>query len=335
MRLRDGESNLLAGLLREDERRVLQGFPGLIRMPVLRQLFAANDASIRQTDVVMLLTPRIVRSHELTAADLAPVFIGTQGNMALGGPPPLIANPAGEPDAAPLVIGGKPTPTPPVTPIIPPGSSPIPGTMMPPPTPPVTVPAAPPPAATVPAQPPGAVVSPPVPTEPIPPPVQPAPPVQPGPPPAAKPAPTDPSPAPAGGGGRVSLSPPPQMSVGAGPYTVPVSISGASRLTTVSVTITYNPAILRVRNVQEGPFMRQGGIAASFVQQGDPAAGRVDIVVTRPGDQVGATGTGLLAAILFEPVAAGSATLSVTGTGQVIGGGAAVMTFSPATVVVK
>ena len=33
LRLRDGESNLLAGLLREDERRSLSGFPGLIRLP--------------------------------------------------------------------------------------------------------------------------------------------------------------------------------------------------------------------------------------------------------------------------------------------------------------
>ena len=48
LRLRDGESNLLAGLLREDERRSLRGFPGVLRLPVVRQLFSSNDEAIRK-----------------------------------------------------------------------------------------------------------------------------------------------------------------------------------------------------------------------------------------------------------------------------------------------
>jgi general secretion pathway protein D len=72
LRLRDGEPNLLAGLLREDERRTLRGVPGLLRLPVLNKLFASNDTDIRTSDIVMLLTPRIVRTHEITAGDLTP-----------------------------------------------------------------------------------------------------------------------------------------------------------------------------------------------------------------------------------------------------------------------
>ena len=45
----------------------------------------------------MLLTPHIVRTHELTAEDLSPIFIGTQQNVGLGGPPPLIAPAPDEP----------------------------------------------------------------------------------------------------------------------------------------------------------------------------------------------------------------------------------------------
>jgi hypothetical protein len=133
----------------------------------------------------------------------------------------------------------------------------------------------------------------------------------------------------------VTLSLPATMQVGSGPYTVPVSITGASRLTTLTTSITYNPAVLRVRSVQEGSFMRQSGINAAFTQQVDPASGRIDIVITRPGDQVGATGTGLLAAVLFEPVAAGTATLNVSGVGTIIDGGSAPLAFAPATVTVK
>ena len=72
---------------------------------MFKQLFSDNDQSIEQTDIVMLLTPHIVRSHELTAEDLAPIYIGTQPNLGLGGPPPLIA-PA--PDDAPPAGGRRP-----------------------------------------------------------------------------------------------------------------------------------------------------------------------------------------------------------------------------------
>ena len=71
LRLRDGESNLLAGLLQEDERQAFSGFPGAIHVPVLKQLFSSNDEQIDQTDIVMLLTPHIVRTHEITEAGSA------------------------------------------------------------------------------------------------------------------------------------------------------------------------------------------------------------------------------------------------------------------------
>jgi general secretion pathway protein D len=323
LRLRDGESNLLAGLLREDERKSLRGFPGIIRMPLLQQLFGNTDAQVRQTDIVMLLTPRIIRSHELTAQDLAPIYIGPQSNLSLGGgPPPLLAVPE-VPDAA-VVIGGTPAVTPAPTPQIPPGSSPIPGMTTLPPTPPAPAAAAP-PAATTP------VVPPPAPE----PQVTPVAPTQPQTPPAAAtPAPPTQVPTTTGGGGRITVAAAPNMTLGAGPYTVPISINGASRISMLSLSISYNPAVLRVRSVQEGTFMRQGGIAAMFTSQPDPG-GRVDIVITRPGDQTGAVGTGLLAAILFEPIAAGTSQISVTGVGSVAGGGQAALQFAPATVTVK
>jgi hypothetical protein len=125
------------------------------------------------------------------------------------------------------------------------------------------------------------------------------------------------------------------MTVGSGPYTVPITISGAARLTTVSISIAFNPAVVRVRSVQEGTFMRQGGIAAVFTSQPDPA-GRVDIVISRPGDQTGAVGDGLLGALLLDPVAPGSSPISITGVGTVVGSGAAAaLRFTPATVTVK
>src|SRR6185295_10409314 len=110
LRLRDGESNLLAGLLQEDERRSLRGFPTLLRLPVIKQLFSSNDNTIGQTDIVMLLTPHIVRTHELTQQDVNPIFVGTQQNLGLQGPPPVIVQEAIPAGGAAPVAGAAPTP---------------------------------------------------------------------------------------------------------------------------------------------------------------------------------------------------------------------------------
>src|SRR5688572_3596761 len=99
LRLRDGESHLLAGLLQDDERRSMTGFPGIMSIPVLKNLLSASDDTIAQSDIVMLLTPRIIRTHEYTARDLSPIYVGTNQNFGLTGPPPLIAAPPLEPDA--------------------------------------------------------------------------------------------------------------------------------------------------------------------------------------------------------------------------------------------
>jgi general secretion pathway protein D len=320
LRLRDGESNMLAGLLREDERRSLRGFPGVMRLPLVRQLFSANDNTIKQTDIVMLLTPRIVRTHELTASDLSPIYIGTQSNMTLSGPPATIGGepePASPPPAPPVAAPGTPV-LPPGSapqPVIPPGSSPNPGmTTAPQPVPPATAP---------PATPPTAVTT-----------VPPAPVV---PPPTTPPAQTAPVPAavPPAAPARITLSPPSEMRVGSGPYTVPISVAGASRLSTLTLSITYNPALVRVRGVQEGTFMRQGGVTPAFSQQIDDKSGRIDIVITRPGDQTGASTSGLLAAILVEPLTAGTGSLALSGSATVPGGNPAALQFVPAGLTIR
>lgn len=342
LRLRDGESNLLAGLLREDERKSLRGFPGLLRVPVLQQLFADNDGNIQQTDIVMLLTPRIVRSHNLTTSDLSPIYVGTQGNMAIGGAPPVFGGaepppgaasaPGGagdgaagsmaSPAAAPARPAGGAAPFGPVAPgslQVPAGSSPVPGTTavpMAPATPPPGVVSFGPPAAAAgtPAEGPARDPSQ-----------------------AAAPATTPNAPfrvttPPA----MVTLTlPDTEMRVGGGPYTVPVAVTNASRLSTVTLSITYNPAVLRVRSVQEGSFMRQGGAAVAFTQQVDAARGRLDMTLTRTGDRAGAAGTGLLAAVLFDVVAAGTSPVGANGVGTVPGGGAAALQFAPLSVTVK
>jgi hypothetical protein len=71
----------------------------------------------------------------------------------------------------------------------------------------------------------------------------------------------------------------------------------------VTLTVIYDPTRLRVRTVQEGSFMRAGGATVAFSQQ--VTGNRIDITLARGGDSTGASGTGLLAAILFDAVAPG------------------------------
>jgi general secretion pathway protein D len=336
LRLREGESNLLAGLIAERDSKSISGVPGLVRVPGLNSIFGNNQRDTEQTDIVMLLTPHIVRTHELTVDDLAPMYIGTQANVGVTGPPPLIAP---LPDEAP-VAGGVTTP--PSVPGAPPPGLPRPPGAAPTGVPPAGPPAAPPGTVPVPTPvgpvterptfppapgtpPPGGVVPPGIPPV--------APPRDPTAPPTATPGqPTPPSTSVA----QVILTlTTMEMRIAGGPYLVPLSVNNASRLSTMTLTVTYNPSVLRVRNVQDGLFMRQGGVTATFQPKIDAVAGRVDIVVTRGGDLAGASGAGLIAALQFDAVGTGNSMIQVSGLATNPEGGAVPLTFTPVNATVR
>ena len=79
--------------------------------------------------------------------------------------------------------------------------------------------------------------------------------------------------------------------------------------------------------------MRAGGVNAQFRSQSAP--GRVDITITRPSDATGASGTGLLGAVLFDAVAPGVATLSISGVGTGPGGTPMGLQFRPVGVTIQ
>ena len=70
LRLKDGETSLLAGLILNEERTSMAGLPGLANVPVIGRLFAANHEEVKGTDIVLMITPRIVRQVDLTLDDL-------------------------------------------------------------------------------------------------------------------------------------------------------------------------------------------------------------------------------------------------------------------------
>jgi general secretion pathway protein D len=125
IRLQDGETNMLAGLIRDEERRSLAGIPGLSDLPVVGRLFAYNRKEVQETDIILTLTPRIVRVLDLSAADLAPFRMSRDGIGGSDGPPPM---PSAAPPRATPPPGAAPAPsapgvpgTPPASPLRPPG----------------------------------------------------------------------------------------------------------------------------------------------------------------------------------------------------------------------
>ena len=82
IRLKDGETNILAGLIREDERIDRQAVPGLGDIPVLGKMFGRTRREAEQTDVVVMLTPHIVRTLDLSADDLRPLRMPREGTGA-------------------------------------------------------------------------------------------------------------------------------------------------------------------------------------------------------------------------------------------------------------
>ncbi|MCA3243127.1 MAG: general secretion pathway protein GspD [Rubrivivax sp.] len=71
LRLADGETQVLAGLTKHDELRNVNGVPGLARLPWLGRLFGVDTDQRRKTEVVLLMTPRIVRNLPLPEAALS------------------------------------------------------------------------------------------------------------------------------------------------------------------------------------------------------------------------------------------------------------------------
>jgi general secretion pathway protein D len=81
IRLKEGEVNVLGGLIQRTDTRTLNGWPGLAKLPIIRYLFSDDRIEHQEDDVLIVLTPRIVRIPEWTKANLRPMFSGTETNV--------------------------------------------------------------------------------------------------------------------------------------------------------------------------------------------------------------------------------------------------------------
>jgi general secretion pathway protein D len=107
IRLKDGETNMLAGLIRDEERTVMTGMTGLSDLPLIGRLFASNRKEVHESDIVLTITPHIVRVLDLTEADLRPFRLGRDAASAPAAPELPAATPRDR-ELAPLAEPAPP-----------------------------------------------------------------------------------------------------------------------------------------------------------------------------------------------------------------------------------
>jgi general secretion pathway protein D len=127
LRLRDGETQVLAGLINNEDRRNANRVPGLSDLPTIGRIFSNNDDTVNKTEIVLLITPRVIRNVNRPEVRLEEFNSGTEaevGGASLGLPP--VAGPAPiptappPPAAAPSQVPSAPAaPFPPLAPVIP------------------------------------------------------------------------------------------------------------------------------------------------------------------------------------------------------------------------
>jgi general secretion pathway protein D len=101
IRLKDGETNFLAGLIQQNNTDSDQKTPFLGDIPVLGRLFTNNHKRTQRTDLVLTMTPHIIRIPDITDDDLAPLWVGTQSNLSFRGLSPRIESQSGTDPFAP------------------------------------------------------------------------------------------------------------------------------------------------------------------------------------------------------------------------------------------
>ncbi len=83
IRLKDGESSLIGGILDDSQTRALSGIPGLAQIPILRYLFGQTTQDHSQDETVFAITPHIIRGTTISELNQRPIDIGTANTIEL------------------------------------------------------------------------------------------------------------------------------------------------------------------------------------------------------------------------------------------------------------
>ena len=93
MELSDGETAIIGGLIRDEDRRSVDAVPGLGRVPLLGQMFRRKGGEGSRTDILLTITPRIVRPREMPSIAEAELYAGTGDRVTTENPHDFLEGP--------------------------------------------------------------------------------------------------------------------------------------------------------------------------------------------------------------------------------------------------
>ncbi|HTM50112.1 MAG TPA: cohesin domain-containing protein [Bryobacteraceae bacterium] len=273
VRMREGEVNILGGLMQAQQSKVVTGWPGLSSVPIIGKLFSRESTDNSVSELLFVLIPHVVRAPEITETNMRGVASGSDTVVRLNYAPKRPPTPAVG-AAAPVPTPVTPSPTaPPAT------------------APPMTAPPAPPgPAATTPpatAPPPGV----------------------PKPPQAAAPA----AQAPTGPPASITFSPARAEEQLGGAITVSMIVDNVKDLFTIPFRVKFDPKIVRLNDVMVGGLLASDGkpvLPPSKNIMND--TGEASITLSRMPGAGGVSGSGALMTFIFQAVGKGTTTLTFT-----------------------
>src|SRR5207302_239579 len=106
LRLKEGEVSLLGGIFENQDTKSLSGLPGLSQIPFLKYLFSTTNTEHRESELVFVIIPHIIRGQELSELNEKAIDVGTANSLELR----QVSRPAPPAQAPP----SNPTATPPV-----------------------------------------------------------------------------------------------------------------------------------------------------------------------------------------------------------------------------
>lgn len=78
IRLKDGETQILAGLIQDSDTKTAAGIPGLSQIPIVGRLFGSNSTDREKTEIVLSITPHIIRTQARPPSDATEFWYGTE-----------------------------------------------------------------------------------------------------------------------------------------------------------------------------------------------------------------------------------------------------------------
>ncbi len=230
IRMREGEANVMGGILEETESKSINGIPGLASIPFFRYFFSTENKQRQDNELVFMLIPHIVRAQDVFDSNTRAIDVGTANSITLHRttPPPTEQQP---------------------------GVSSVP---------------------------------------------------------QAGAAPADQAATAPAGSALVSFDPPSLNQAVGSTFTVNINMAGAQNVYSVPLQILYNPKVLQLLNVSNGPVLQQDGQAVALVHRDDSMMGIIQVTASRPPGSNGITADGQLFTLTFQAKAPGQATLSIS-----------------------